>query len=802
MIGSTLAHYRILEKLGGGGMGEVYLAEDTRLRRRLALKVLRPGLTSDPQFLQRFEREAEAIAAINHPNIVTIYSVEEIEGVRCLTMELVEGQTLAARIAPGGLPTKEILDVAVPLADCVAAAHERGVIHRDLKPSNIMITHEGRIKVLDFGLAKLLGPESVSAEPHSSGLLTQAPLTATGTIMGTIEYMSPEQLRGGPVDPRTDIFSLGVILYEMSAGVRPFRGSGAADQISAVLRDEPSPILSLCPDLSSDLARLITRCLEKNPERRLQSAKDLRNELQAIQGELGSGSWKRSTATVALPPPSAPRARLRRALVFAAAGALIAVAVWAALTLARRGPAALPQGVPAVPSLAVLPLANLSGDPEYFVDGMTEALISALGNIGSLRVISRQSVIGYKTSRKTIPEIARELGVDMFVEGSVLRAGQRVRINAQLVRASPEKQLWARSYERDFRDVLSLQSDIALAIATEIRVRLTPQEKARLSGAKPVDPAVQEAYLKGRYYWNLRTAEGTQKAIASFEQAIALDPGHAPSYAGLADTYAVLGYQSPTPVEMFAKAEAAAARALALDRHLAQAHASLGLIRFFHDWDWKGAEKEFRLALAGNPNYATAHQWYWAYLEAIGRRKEALEEILLAKQLDPLSPVTGLDVAVHYSFSHDHDRAIEECRKTLELAPRFAPAEVWLWVAYDHKGMKKEALRHYLESMRLSGYSESADAVKGVNAKSGYAAAMRTAAEELTRLSKTRSVDSNQIAWLWAAAGEKEQALRWLEQAAERRAAVLVWLNVAGEWDALRDDPRFQTLLRRMRFPA
>src|SRR6266508_1444165 len=792
MIGSTLAHYRILQKLGGGGMGEVYLAEDTRLRRRLALKVLRPDLTSDPQFLQRFEREAEAIAAINHPNIVTIYSVEEIEGVRCLTMELVEGETLAARIASGALPTKEILDVAVPLADCVAAAHERGVIHRDLKPSNIMITREGRIKVLDFGLAKVLGTEPVSAGPHPSGLLTQSPLTATGTILGTVEYMAPEQLRGGHADPRSDIFSLGVILYEMSAGVRPFRGSGAADQISSVLRDEPSPILSLCPDLSSDLARLIMRCLEKDPERRLQSAKDLRNELRAIQGELASASWKRSTSAAALPTPPPRR---RRALVFA-------VAVWAGLTLARRGPAATPQGVPAVPSLAVLPLANFSGDPEYFVDGMTDALISALGNIRSLRVISRQSVIGYKASRKTIPEIARELSVDMFVAGSVWRAGQRVRITAQLIRAFPEKQLWTRSYERDFRDVLSLQGDIALAIATEIRVRLTPQEKARLSGAEPVDPAVQEAYLKGRYYWNLRTAEGTQKAISSFEQAIALDPGHAPSYAGLADTYAVLAYQSPTPVEIFAKAEAAAARALALDSHLAQAHASLGFVRFFHGWDWKGAETEFRLALAENPNYATAHQWYWAYLEAMGPRKEALEEILLAKQLDPLSPVTGLDVAVHYSFSHDHDRAIEECRKTLELAPRFAPAEVWLWVAYDHKGMKKEALRHYLESMRLSGYSESADAVKGVNAKSGYAAAMRTAAEELTRLSKTRSVDSNQIAWLWAAAGEKEQTLRWLEQAAERRAAVLVWLNVAGEWDALRDDPRFKTLLRRMRFPA
>jgi eukaryotic-like serine/threonine-protein kinase len=798
MIGSTLAHYRILEKLGAGGMGEVYLAEDTRLRRRLALKVLRPGLTSDPQFLKRFEREAEAIAAINHPNIVTIYSVEELEGVRCLTMELVEGETLAARLASGALPVKEVLNVAVPLADCVAAAHERGVVHRDLKPGNVMITHEGRIKVLDFGLAKLLGAPSVSAGPSPSGLLTEAPLTSAGTVLGTVDYMAPEQLRGRPADPRSDIFSLGVILYEMTAGVRPFRGSGAAEQISAILRDEPAPIQSLRPNLSSDFVLLIARCLEKDPERRLQSAKDLRNELQAFQSELGSARWTREPATVAL---RRPHGRRKQALVLAAA-ALIAVAVWGGLTLARRAATAAPPGEPAVPSLAVLPLANLSGDPEYFVDGMTEALISALGNIGSLRVISRQSVIGYKASHKAIPEIARELGVDMFVEGSVLRAGQRVRINAQLVRASPEKQLWARSYERDFRDLLSLQSDVALAIASEIRVRLTPQEKARLSAARPVDPAVQEAYLKGRYYWNLRTADGFQKAIATFEQAVALDPGHAPSYAGLADTYAVLGYLSPTPAEMFARAEGAAKRALALDAHLAEAHASLGLVRFMHNWDWDGAEKEFRLALSMNPNYSTAHQWYWAYLEAMGRRKAALEEILKARRLDPLSPINGLNVAVHYSLSHDHDRAIEECRKTLELAPRFAPAEVWLWVAYGHKGMNQEALRHYVQSMRLSDYSASADEVEKAYAKSGYAAAMRTAAEELTRLSATRRVDTNQIAWLWVAAGQKEEALRWLEQAAERRAAVMVWLNVAGEWDTLRDEPRFQALLRQMRFPA
>jgi eukaryotic-like serine/threonine-protein kinase len=800
MIGSTLSHYRILEKLGAGGMGEVYLAEDTRLRRRLALKVLRPSLTSDPQFLQRFEREAEAIAALNHPNIVTIYSIEEIEGVRCLTMELVEGETLAERMARGALPTKEILDVAIPLADCLAAAHERGIVHRDLKPSNIMINREGRTKVLDFGLAKVLDTRSDSAGPYPSGALTHAPLTGTGTILGTVEYMAPEQLRGGVADRRSDIFSLGIILYEMSTGLRPFRGSGVAEQISAVLRDEPSPVLSLTPDLSSDLARLITRCLEKDPEKRLQSAKDLRNELQAVQSDLASASWRRSTATVELPRPSP--ARPRRAVLFAGAGALIAVALWAGLTLARRGREASPGGVATDASVAVLPLANFSGDPEYFVDGMTDALIFALGNIGSLRVISRQSVMGYKASRKTIPEIARELNVDMFVEGSVLRAGQRVRITAQLIRASPEKQLWSQSYERDFRDVLSLQSEIALAIANEIRVRITPQEKARLADVKPVDPAAHEAYLKGRYYWNLRSAEGTQKAIASFEQAIAIDPAHAPSYAGLADTYAILGYQSPRPDEMFAKAEAAAGRALALDNQLAQAHASLGVVRFFHDWDWKGAEKEFRLALAGNPNYATAHQWYWAYLEAMGRRKEALDAILRARQLDPLSPIIGLDTAVHYSFSRDHDRAIEECRKTLELNPRFGPAEVWLWVAYDHKGMKKEALQHYLQSMRLSGNAASADAVEAVYAKSGYAAAMRTAAEEQTRLSKTRSVDTNQIAWLWVAAGEKEEALRWLEQAAERRAAVLVWLNVAGEWDSLRDDPRFQALLGRMRFPA
>jgi eukaryotic-like serine/threonine-protein kinase len=806
MIGSTLAHYRILDRLGSGGMGEVYLAEDTRLRRRLALKVLAPELSSDPNLLRRFEREAEAVAALNHPNIVTVYSVEEIEGVRCLTMELVEGDTLSKQLAGGALAERRLLEIGIPLADCVAAAHAKGVIHRDLKPGNIMLTREGRLKVLDFGLAKLLDPGRGAGEERPSVLATQAPLTSVNAILGTLEYMAPEQLQGTTTDPRSDIYALGVILYEMAAGVRPFTGKGTADLISAVLRDEPAPVLSLRPDLSPEVARIIGRCLEKDPERRLQSAKDLRNELQALGSGISPAGFASAPSRPAASSPSSavPPAR-GRALLWSAAALLAVAAGWVGWTLLRREAASTPPialaPAPVVPSLAVLPLANLTGDPEYFVDGMTDAMISALGNISSMRVISRQSVMRYKGSKKTLPEIAHELGVDMVVEGSVLRAGQQVRITAKLVRASPEKQLWTSSYERDFRNLLSLQSDVALAIANEVRVKVTRGEKSRLSGVRPVDPAVQEAYLKGRFFWNRRTGDGFQKAIQAFEEAIALDPAHAPSYAGLADAYGLLAYTSPTPSETFAKAKAAAERALALDPDLAEAHATLGMVHLFGDWDWAGAEKEFKTAIARKPNYSTAHQWYWAFLEGMGRHREALVEILKAKELDPLSPVNSLDVAVHYSFSRDHDRAIAECNKTLELAPGFPSAEVWLWLAYDHKGMKEEALRHYVKAMRLNDWGAAADAVEAAYAKSGYETAIATAAEELTKLSKTRYVETNQIAWLWVAAGRKDEAIAYLQGAFQRRAAVLVWLNVAGEWDSLRGDARFTDLLRQMRFP-
>jgi serine/threonine-protein kinase len=795
MIGSSLAHYRILQKLGAGGMGDVYLAEDTKLKRRLALKVLPAPLASDAEYLKRFEREAEAIAALNHPNIVTIYSVEEIGGVRCLTMELVEGGTLADRISAGPLAVREILDLAIPLADCLAAAHERGVIHRDLKPNNIMVSGEGRVKVLDFGLAKRVEDETIRPDSRPSELLTEAPLTAKGTVLGTIEYMAPEQLQGKSSDPRSDIFSLGVTLYEMASGVRPFRGSSMAELISSVLRDDQEPILSLRPDLPPELARLIDRSLEKSPDRRLQSAKDLRNELQAIRDTLILSKSRPIPVTRV----SAPRSRVSW-LAYAALAAVAATAVWGGFVLARRTARPPAVAASAGPALAVLPMANLTGEPEYFVDGMTDALISALGNIGSLRVISRQSIMRYKGSTKTLPEIARELGVDIIVEGSVVKAGPRVRITAQLVRADPEKQLWTHSYERDFRDLLGLQSDVAVAIAREVQVKLTPQEKALLASARSVDPAVQDAYLQGRYFQ--RSSEGLPKAIESFGRAIALDPTHAPSHAGLADSYALLGYTAVVSEELFSKAREEAQKALAIDSTLAEAHATLGFVRLFHDWDWAGAEKQFRLAIANNASSAYAHQLYWGYLEAMGRRKEALGEIQLARQLDPLSLVNGLDLAVHYFFAGDRDAAIAQCRKILDMNPKFAPAELWLWIAYDRKGQREEAYRHLLQTLRLYRHDSAAAAVEETYAKSGYPAAVQKAAEELAEISRTRYVDSNQIAWLWSASGNREGALRWLEQAFDRRAAVLVWLNVPGEFEPLRGDPRFQALLARLRFPA
>jgi len=818
-------------------MGEVYLAEDVRLGRKVALKVLPADLAHEPTQLARFQHEARALAAINHPNIVTIYSVEEHDGLPFLTMQLVEGRRLSELIPPQGMGIVQILDAAVQLADGLAAAHEHGVLHRDLKPGNVMIGAEGRVTILDFGIAKRLPPTG-EAKTLFGGEIE--PLTREGSIVGTVAYMSPEQIRRQTLDPCSDIFSLGIVLYQMATGFRPFHGSDAAEEMLAILEQRPRPPSVVRPDLCPRLDEIVLRCLEKEPQRRYASARALRHDLMGLLHELNPTlrsatavqsnrmqqahlepterevvpSWRPTSGvrssdlasqTAAAPAREGRRPWPRRAV--GAGAALVLLLAAGGWYVARGGKwtgssslaGAASAARPAISALAVLPLRTLSAEPEYFADGMTEALITSLGNLGHVRVISRQSVMRYKNSEKPLPSIAGELGVDVVLTGTVTRSGGRLRITTQLVRAEPEQQLWTAIFNRDTRDVLALQDDVAREVAHQVQLELTDQEKARLTDARPVDPAVYDLYLQGRFHWNKRTPEGLRQAVEYFQQTIAADPTYAPAYAGLADSYSLLGFLGHEPREQaFRQAKAAAARAVALDGSLADAHASLGLVMLNNDWDGAGAERAYREALELNPSYATAHHWLAAYLISAGRLDEAARHLRLALQLNPFSPTIVTATAEHALIVRDYDRAVEQARKAIELEPRYATAHEQLWYALHAKGKPAEAFAELAQTLSLSGYPETARRATRAYARSGYRAALLAACDHLAD-SRPGDTGGWLIAEAAALAGDRDRAIAWLETAFKRHDPSVLWLGQMWQWDGVRSDPRFQDLLRRVR---
>ncbi|HSC28596.1 MAG TPA: protein kinase [Vicinamibacterales bacterium] len=793
VVGTTLQHYRILDLLGRGGMGEVYLADDTKLGRRVAVKMLPPDVAGDRERRARFTREASVLASLNHPNIVTIHAVESVDRHDFIVMELVDGEPLDRVIARGGLRVEQLLALATEMADALAAAHDQGVIHRDLKPSNVMVTPDGHAKILDFGLAR----RARNLSDGSTLQETASELTRAGTFLGTVPYMSPEQVQGGPVDARSDVFSFGVVLYEMAVGRPPFPGSTLAEITASILRDSPPPVDAVRADLPQGLARIVRRSVEKDPERRYQSAKEVRNELNDLTKEIAAERVLASAR--AAPPAGTSRFRVSAKLALGAVSLFALAAVWSVgrPVLERfRDPGRAAESP--IRSLAVLPFqAQMSGtEQEYLVEGMHDALVTDLSKISALRVISRTSVLRYRDTTRPIPEIARELGVDAVVEGSVLLAEGRVRVTAQLIRGATDTHVWADSYDRDLENVLRLLSEIAGAIAREIHVVVTREEQDRLVSAPAASPEVQELYLKARFFTSSVQAGDLRKAIDLYRQAIDRDDMFAPAHAGLAQAELLTGFFGSAPLDAsMSRAESAARRAFALDPTLAAAHSALGLIKLYYRWDWT-ATVEFKRALELNPNDVFARHGLADHAAFTGNHDESLRQVELARQSDPLSPLALLPVPAHLEFARHYDEAIRVATEILELFPDNRSARALLGDVLLRTGANERALDAYRRA--AEGNATLLEAIERGYRAGGAQGLKRAMADHYAARGGDNLVT---VATLYAAAGEPERALDWLDKAIQARRPQVLHVKMHPDFDSLHGNPRYESLLKRIGFP-
>jgi len=775
--GSTFAgRYKIIEELGRGGMGVVYKAEDTKLKRTVALKFLPPELTHIPDVKDRFMREAQAAAALDHPNICTVYEFDEAEEKTFISMAYVEGQSLRKKLESGPLELDEALRIALQAAQGLQTAHKKGVVHRDIKSANIMVTEDNQAKIMDFGLARKTG-----------GTL----ITKDGTTMGTIAYMSPEQARGEEVDQRTDIWSFGVVLYEMFSGQLPFKGEHDQGVVYSILNQKPKPLTEVRAEIPVSIDQVVEKALEKNPDKRYQQINELLDDLKSISAGIVPEEIKARLRKEKL------RKRKRAILYAGAVGLVIVIAVLALTLFTGRAEA--------IDSIAVLPLENLTGDTEkeYFVDVATEELIGQLGQISGLRrVISRTTVMKYKETDKTLSEIARELNVDCVVEGSVQQAGDRVRIQVRLIDALPEEQnLWGQTYERAMSDVLVMYGEMARAIAENIQVKLTTDETTRFSDVRQVNPEAYDALLMGMQKESPLTPQAFDIALEYYELALKKDPNYAAAHLAVARVWLFrnqLGYTPPR--EGGPKAKAAVLKALELDSNLAAGHALLAWVNFLYEWDWADAEVEWKRAIELNPNLGDSV--YSHFLWVMKRPEEAMAQMDRALQLDPLNEV----VQVHHAFLLESagrdDEALAQWRKLLRTSPQHPMAHWDFSVISLRKAMYKESLAEMKAHYSCLGDREVEEALTQGYAQSGYRGAMRRAADLLAARARKTYVLSFDVAALYTIAGENAQALDWLEKGLEERSPHMPYVDAYMEFAPLRSDPRFQDLLRKMNLPV
>jgi serine/threonine-protein kinase len=827
LVGASIGPYEIVKLLGAGGMGRVYLAHDKRLNRQVAVKLLSDSGPAEEERIRRFRQEAFAASALNHPNILTIHEIGDFEGQNFIATEFIDGVTLRVHLEGRELPLTKAVGIAIQVASALSAAHEAGIVHRDIKPENVMTRADGLVKVLDFGIAKYSQADSVEDQ--------DLVVTKPGSVIGTAPYMSPEQASGLPVDVRTDIWSLGVMLYEMVTGRLPFAGKTPSETISLILQKEPAPLARYAHDVPAELERIIRKALTKDREERYQTAKDmlidLRNlkrkrevdaeieravapEVQPLESTSSSESAPATVSgAVAATTPSNPApstfsaeyviSGITQHKLAAVIGlfVLVVVAVGFGLYLHARN-----TGV-AIDSIAVLPFQNKSTetDADYLSDGLAESLVYRLSQLPNLKVSPTSSVFRYKGKEIDPVKVGQELGVNAVLSGRIVQRGDNLTISAELVDVRYNKLLWGEQYDRKMSDLLATQREIAREIVEKLKLKVSGEAKAIATHYTESNQAYQ-LYLKGRFYWNKRTPEALHKSIDYLQQAIEQDPGFALAYSGLADTYSLLGGPEAggdmPPIEVLPKAKAAALKAMAIDATLAEPHVSLAHAKYFYDRDWPGAEREFKRAIELNPNYPVAHHWYAIYLTVVGRQPEALTEIRRAQELDPLSLSINTWLGRILALAGQPDQAIEQLRRTLEMDPNFFLAHYRLGCVYEEEGKYEEAISEFMQVLKLpGGKALGMTALAHTYAVVGKRAEAQKNLDQLLQLSRQQYVAPGLIAIIYVGLGDKDKAFAWLDEADKARDLNVVRLNIEPRFASLRSDPRFASLVRRVGLP-